>query len=175
VVDFWSPRGVSMLSRLALLMMLCVPAFAQKMHVKVVEHTIDGTPYTRVVPGIGLSNGNATANCGAYGSGANCSATSNGNSIYLPPQAVSGMMAHIQILLLLPDGRRVGVYCNDRVIMLGPRTRPCKNPLVDEFEADFSGKNVKLTWGVGLDGKEKESETYTVGPVYPAPTPAAKP
>jgi len=150
------------------------------MHVKVLEHRINGAAYTRVVPGIGLSNGNATANCGANGSVANCSATSNGTSIYLPPQVVSGMLEHIEMLLLLPDGRRVGVYCNDRTKLMQPLTGPrriqaCKNPEVDELEADFSGKNVKLTWGVGLDGKKKESETYIVGPVYPAPTPAAKP
>jgi hypothetical protein len=159
----------------ALLLLLCVPAVAQKMHVKVIEHSVDGRQFTQMIPGFGMSNGNAVANCATYGNAANCSATSNGNSVYMPAHTVQVSMAHIQMLLLLPDGRRVGVYCNDHVIMLGPRVRACKNPEVNEFEADFSGEKVKLTWGVGLDGKKKISETYMVGPVYPAPTTEAKP
>lgn len=162
-----------MLSRLAVLL-LCVPAFGQKMHVKVLEHTVDGRSYTRVVPGVVINNGNANANCGAYGNTANCSGASSGTTISAPAHRQEGMLAHIQMLLLLPDGRRVGVYCNDKDVgVLQQRIHACKNPEVDEFEADFSGKNVKLTWGVGLDGKKKESQIYIVGPVYP--TPAAKP
>jgi len=76
------------------------------------------------------------------------------------------------MLLLLTDGRRVGVYCNDHIILMGPRIHACKNPEVDEFEADFSsGEKVKLTWGVGLDGKKKVSEDYIVGKVFPASPP----
>ena len=162
-----------MLGRLAVLL-LCVPAFGQKMHVKVLEHTIDGRSVTRVVPGIVMNNGNASANCGAYGNTANCSGSSNGTSVSVPAHTISGTMAHIEMLLLLPEGRRVGVYCNDKDVgVLQQRIHACKNPEVAEFDADSSGKNVKLTWGVGLDGKKKESQTYIVGPVFPAPT--AKP
>lgn len=165
-----------MLSRLALLLLLTVPVTAQKMHVKVIEHSVDGKQFTRLIPGIGLSNGSATANCGAYGNTANCSATSAGNSVYLPAHTIELSMAHIQMLLLLPDGRRVGVFCNDHFGSFAQsRLHTCKNPEVAELDADFSGDKVKLTWGVGLDGKKKESETYTVGPVYPAPTAPAKP
>jgi hypothetical protein len=152
-----------MLSRLALLFLLCVPAFSQKMHVKVLTHTVDGQTVTRTVPGIGLSNVNAS------------SGAASGSSIYLPAHTQELTLAHIQMLLLLPDGRRVGVYCNDHPVGLEKsRIHACKNPEVDEFDADFSGANVKLTWGVGLDGKKKESETYTVGKVFPA-EPAAPP
>jgi hypothetical protein len=158
----------------SLLVFLCLStcAVAQKMHVKVLGHSINETPYTRMVPGIVMNNGTASANCGAYGNTANCSGAGNGSSISLPAHEVSGTMTHIELLLLLPDGRRVGVYCNDHP--KGAKMHFCQNPGTDELEANFSGANVKLTWGVGLDGKKKASETYVVGRVYPAPasTPA---
>ena len=155
-----------------LIVFLCLStcAVAQKMHVKVLERSFDGTPYTRLVPGIVLNNGNATANCSAYGNVANCSGASNGSSIILPPHEVSGVMAHRQMLLLLPDGRRVGVYCDDH--LKGAKIHYCHNPGTDELEAKFSGQKVKLTWRLGWDAKRKDSETYIVGPVYPAPTSA---
>lgn len=129
----------------------------------------------RTIPGIGLGNANVNANCATYGNLANCSGAASDNSVYLPAHTQELTLAHIQMLLLLPDGRRVGVYCNDHP----PKGRPlqihvCKNPEVDEFEANFSGEKVKLTWGVGLDGQKKESETYIVGPVYPAPVSSSK-
>jgi hypothetical protein len=156
------------------LLLLCLPACAQKMHVKVVAHTVDGRSVMRVIPGMTLNNGNANANCGSYGNSVNCSGTTSGNSVSLPSRTQETTLAHIQMLLLLPDGRRVGVYCNDKDVgLLQQRIHACKNPETDELEANFSGKNVKLTWGVGLDGKKKESQTYIVGPVYPAP--AAQP
>jgi hypothetical protein len=164
-----------MQSRLALLLLLSVPAVAQKLHVKVLTHTVDGKSVMRVLPGVSLSNGNANTNCTAYGNSANCSGTASGSSMSIPAHTQEFTLAHIQMLLLLPDGRRVGVYCNDHIILMGPRVRNCKSPEVDEIEADFSGANVKLTWGVGLDGKKKASETYIVGPVYPAPTDPPKP
>jgi hypothetical protein len=160
--------------------LLSVPAAAQKLHVKVVTHTVDGKSVMRVLPGVSLGNGNAYTNCAAYGNAANCSGTASGSSVSIPAHTQEFTLAHIQMLLLLPDGRRVGVYCNDRPKLMQtlagpPRIQACKNPEVDEIEADFSGEKVKLTWGVGLDGKKKVSETYVVGPVYPAPTDPPKP
>ena len=127
----------------ALLLLCCLPAFAQKMHVKVLTHTVDGRSYTRTFPGLGSSKGNANANCGVYGNSANCSGAASGNSISVPAHTQGETLAHIQMLLLLPDGRRVGVYCNDKDVgELRVRIHACKNPETDEMEADFSGKNV---------------------------------
>jgi len=157
-------------------MLLCVPVAAQKMHVKVAAQTIDGVPFTRYVPGIGLNNGNASANCAVYGNTANCSGSSTGSSIYLPSHTVSGSLRHVEMLLLLPDGRSTVVYCNDHLWGLTQaHLAACKNPEVDGVDADFSGDKVKLTWGVGLDGKKKESQTFIIGKVFPAPIPAPKP
>jgi len=162
-------------SRLAVFLLLTAPAVAQKLHVKMLTHTVDGQSQTRVTPGVTINNGNADANCAAYGSSANCSATASGTSIAIPAHTEEFTLAHIHMLLLLPDGRRVGVYCNEHTKLMQPiagprRIQVCKIPEVDESEADFSGEKVKLTWGVGLDGKKKVSESYLVGPVYPAPT-----
>src|ERR1700748_341869 len=141
---------------LVVLLLCCLPTYAQKMHVKVLTHTVDGRNYTRVVPGAVVGSGNANSNCGSYGNSVNCSAEGSGNSVSLPAHTQGETLAHIQMMLLLPDGRRVGVYCNDKDVgELRVRIHACKNPETDELEADFSGKNVKLTWGVGLDGKKK--------------------
>jgi hypothetical protein len=152
----------------AIVLFLSVSAVAQKMPVKVLRHSVDGKSVTRFIPGLGLANGTATA----YGN----TATASGSSVYLPAHTQELTLNRIEMLLLLPDGRRAGVYCNDHGIGLTKeRIHSCKNPEVDELEADFSGDKVKLTWGVGLDGKKKESETYIVGPVYPATTVDSRP
>ena len=154
-----------MVSRLALLLLLCVPAVAQKLHVKIDKRRVNGVPFTRYVPGIGLSNGSATVN----GNTANAS----GSSIYAPPHTVEGSLTNIELLLLLPDGRSAAVFCGTHFSGLyQSRRHDCKYPEVDELEADFSGEKVKLTWGVGLDGKKKVSETYLIQKVYPATEPA---
>ncbi len=41
-------------------------------------------------------------------------------------------------------------------------------PIVDDIQADFKGKNAKLIWPASLDGKKKESETYTILGILPA-------
>jgi len=153
---------------LAVFLILCIPAFGQKMEVKVVRHFVDGHPYTRMVPGIGIGNANATANFNSYGATANGSAS----SIYMPPHTIGGSLNHIDMLLLLPDGRHVRVYCDDHFKGLAQvRVQYCKNPESDELGADFSGEKVKLTWGVGIDGKKKESQTFIVGKVFPQENP----
>lgn len=168
MIEFGASRGETMLSRLALLLLLAVPACAQKMHVKVIKHAVDGVPFTRVVPGFGLNNGNATANCTAYGSTANCAANSSGSSIYLPAHTVEGSLTRIQMLLLLPDGRRVGIYCNDHFGGFAQaHLHTCKNPEADDLDADFSGDKVKLKWVVGIDGKKTESQIYLIDRVFP--------
>lgn len=48
--------------------------------------------------------------------------------------------------------------------MAGPagNHRSCRQPLVNEIEADFHGDKAKLEWVVSLDGKRKDSETYKI-------------
>jgi len=144
------------------LLLLSSCAFGQKLHVKIISHRIAGQEYSRYVPGIGFNNGNATANCGAYGNNVNCSGAASGHSIYMPAHVVNDYVRDIDMVLLLPDGRKAFVGCQDRLRTAWKRPHLCKNPTADEAEADFSGEKVKLKWGVGIDGKKTKSETFTI-------------
>jgi hypothetical protein len=48
--------------------------------------------------------------------------------------------------------------------MAGPagNHRSCRQPLVDNIQADFHSDKAKLEWVVSLDGKKTQSETYRI-------------
>jgi hypothetical protein len=157
IYGFGRNGSLARMKLLALLLLISTAAFSEKIPVKVLKHTVDGKDLTRIVPGISVGSASSYSN------------TTSANVVTLPSHTQEITLNHIQMLLLLPDGRRVGVYCNDHP----PKGRPlqihyCKNPYVDELEAEFSGEKVKLIWNIGIDSKHKESETYFVGPVYAA-------
>jgi hypothetical protein len=144
---------------LALLLLLCSPAFAEKMNVKVVDHTVGGTEYTQPLPGVSSGNGSSSAD--SYST----------NSFYVPPHSVQNSLTDILMTLLLPDGRRVLVGCEDHLSGLTKANRHnCKNPTADELEANFSGDKVKLSWVAEFGGKKKDSETFMIVKVLPSPT-----
>jgi hypothetical protein len=145
---------------LALLLFLCSPAFAEKVNVKVVEHTVGGTEYTQPLPDVSLGNGSESAD--SYST----------SSVYVPPpHSVQNSLTDILMTLLLPDGRRVLVGCEDHLSGLTKANRHnCKNPTADELEANFSGDKVKLSWVAGFGGKKKDSETFMIVKVLPSPT-----
>jgi hypothetical protein len=144
---------------LALLLLLCSPAFAEKVNVKVVEHTVGGTEYTQPVPSVSSGNGSEPAD--SYST----------SWVYVPPHSVQNSLTDILMTLLLPDGRRVLVGCEDHLSGLTKANRHnCKNPTADELEANFSGDKVKLSWVAGLGGKKKDSETFMIVKVLPSPT-----
>jgi len=68
--------------------------------------------------------------------------------------------------LQLPDGRLAVVNCESKFAehFAGPagNHRSCRQPLVDDIQADFHGDKAKLEWIVSLDGKKLQSETYRV-------------
>src|SRR5258708_2675420 len=68
--------------------------------------------------------------------------------------------------LLLPDGRIAVVNCDikfaEHFAGAAGNHRNCREPLVDNIQADFHGGNAKLEWVVSLDGKKTQSETYKV-------------
>jgi hypothetical protein len=159
------------MKKLIVLLCLAPCAFAQKMQVKVIGHKTPGYAYTRNLPGVALSNGNSSANCSAYGNNANCSSSGNSGTVYVPPRTVQGTLYGQNITLLLPDGRKALVHCEDHYSKMTNGLHQCKAPAVDEIEADFSGKKVKLKWPVGIDGKKSESETYEIFKVISAAQP----
>jgi hypothetical protein len=159
-----------------LLSALSVPVLAEKMTVKVINHHVGQNEYTNFVPAMTLGNGNATANCGSYGNNVNCAGSSSGTTIYAPSHTIQGYLTVIVMTLLLPDGRKVDVGCQDHFWGLTKANRHnCKNPTVDDLEANFSGDKVKLTWVAGIDGKKKDSETFIILKVFPASTSSVKP
>jgi hypothetical protein len=68
--------------------------------------------------------------------------------------------------LRLPDGRLAVVNCESKFKerMAGPagNHRSCRQPLVDNIQADFHGDKAKLEWVVSLDAKKTQSETYKI-------------
>jgi hypothetical protein len=68
--------------------------------------------------------------------------------------------------LLVPDGRLVIVNCESKFAehMAGRagNHRSCRMPLVENIQVEFKGDKAKLMWPVSLDGKKIESETYKI-------------
>jgi hypothetical protein len=169
----WNHARMKFLA-LLLLTALSSPALAEKMNVKVIKHSVGGAEFAK--PESVLSGGgSASTNCSTYSNAANCfsSSSTSSSTLYVPPETGQVSVSDIVMTLLLPDGRKIDVGCEDH---LGGSTKAnrhdCKNPTVDNLEANFSGSKVKLTWVAGFGGK-KESQTFIVLQVLPAPTSAA--
>jgi hypothetical protein len=159
---------------------LTAATHAQRMTVKIVDRRTSETNYTCQVPGHAYSSTYGGANCTAnsYGDSAtaNCSGSSNTNTLITAPQEVSFSVTGATFALLLPDGRIAVVNCASKFAerMAGPagNHRSCRMPIINEIEVDFNGKNAKLEWPVSLDGKKKDSETYKILGVLPPNPPA---
>ncbi|WP_353072225.1 hypothetical protein [Tunturiibacter gelidiferens] len=91
--------------------LLEISASAEKMNVKVIEHSIGEKSYTQYVPGF--------------------TPAPSAGVIYQTPHAVQGSLTDIFMTLLLPDGRSVDVVCQDHFWGLSNNRHNCKNPTVD--------------------------------------------
>ena len=150
----------------------CVPfSFGQQMDVKIIQRQSEQTNYDYVVAGYSSSSSSGSVNCNAYGNTANCSGSNTTNGYTTPSRAVSFSVMGATYSLLLPDGRIVVVNCvskfAERMAGAAGNHRSCRMPLVDNIQADFKGNKAKLSWVVSLDGKKRESETYTILAVLP--------
>jgi hypothetical protein len=156
-----------MMLRVAGVILICAAsALGQKLSVKVIDRQDNETEYTYVVPGHFTSQSNAYANCNGTDSSVNCSGSSTTNGYATPAQQVSYHVRGATFSLELPDGRIVVVNCESKFAehFAGPagNHRSCRQPLVDNIQAEFHGDKAKLEWVVSLDGKKKESETYKI-------------
>jgi hypothetical protein len=158
----------------AMFLFLCLSASAEKMNVKVIQHTVGSSAFTQFRPGFSTVNSSASANCAAYGNSASCAGTGSTSGFSVPSRTVQGSLSDIFMTLLLPDGRTVDVACQDHFWGLSNNRHNCKNPMTDDLEADFSGDKVKLHWVAGIGGKKKDSETFSIMKIFPA-TAQAKP
>jgi hypothetical protein len=84
----------------------------------------------------------------------------------MPTQHGSFSVRDATFSLLLPDGRIAVVNCDIKFAKhfagASGNHRNCRQPVVDNIQADFHGGNAKLEWVVSLDGKKTQSETYKV-------------
>ena len=151
---------------LALIFACSAPLFAQKFDVKIVDRRDNETDYTYVVPGHFNAQTDSSANCNGSDSSVNCSGSATTNGYSTPAQQVSYHVRGATFSLLLPDGRAAVVNCESKFQenFAGPagNHRSCRQPLVNDIQADFHGDKAKLEWVVSLDGKKKQSETYRV-------------
>jgi len=148
------------------LMAFSAPLFAQKLSVKIIDRQDNETDYSYLVPGYSNSQSTANVNCNSIGDSANCSGSSATNGYSRPAEMVPFQVSGATLSLLLPDGRIAVVNCVSKFAerMAGPRGnhRSCREPIVNNIEADFHGDKAKLEWPVSLDGKKMRSETYKV-------------
>jgi hypothetical protein len=163
-------KNLALLSVLFPLFCLSV-ACGQQMDVKIIQRQNAETNYNYVVLGQSFSTSNGSVNCSAYGNTANCSGSSTTNGFTTPARQVSFSVMGATYSLLLPDGRVVVVNCiskfKERMAGREGNHRSCRMPLVDDIQADFKGKNAKLSWVVSLDGKKRDSETYKILAILP--------
>jgi hypothetical protein len=156
-----------------LVLVCAIPASAQKLSVKIVDRQEHDSNYNYFVPGYSHSDSSANVNCNGGDNYANCSGTGTTDTVSTPAQHGSFSVRGATFSLLLPDGRIAVVNCDikfaEHFAGAAGNHRNCRQPLVDNIEADFHGNNAKLEWVVSLDGKKKESETYKVLAVLDKP------
>jgi hypothetical protein len=154
------------------LLLLSTAAFAQNVHVKIIDRQSSETQYNYQIPGQSFSSANCRGNATSTGDttasvNANCVQTAS----YTAPQGVSFSVSGATLALLLPDGRRAVVNCtskfSERFAGREGNHRSCRVPIVDELDAEFSGKSAKLRWVASIDGKKTDSETYKILGILP--------
>jgi hypothetical protein len=150
----------------SLLLMFAVPTFAQKLDVRIIDRQDHDTDYSYVVPGHFFANSNANVNCYRDGNNVNCNGSATTSGFSNPAHEVSFQVRGATFSLQLPDGRVAVVNCDAKFAehFAGVRGnhRSCRQPIVDNIQADFHGDKAKLMWVVSLDGKKMQSETYNV-------------
>ena len=140
---------------------------------KIVQRQNGQTQYTYAVAGHSISTSNGNANCSGIGDSVNCNASGNTYTTTTAPHVVSYAVSGATYSAPeLPDGRVAVVNCAAKFAecFAGPigNHRSCRQPINDDLQVEFKGKNAKLLWPVSLDGKKMESETYTILGIIPA-------
>jgi len=140
--------------RILVIALFAIVSYAQAQHmtVKIIDKRTSETNYSYQIPGHSTSStyGNANCHANSYGNTttANCSGSSNTNTLITAPRDVSFNVTGATFALLLPDGRIAVVNCVSKFAerMAGPsgNHRSCRIPIVDDIDVDFDGKKAKL-------------------------------
>lgn len=144
------------------------PALAQKVTANILYRQDSDVAYHAVVPGYSGPNADVTGACTLDPDPANC-----------PVETAAGpnyTVVGTTLSLGLPDGRVAVVNCVNRFSAKGNyvNRHSCGMPMVPQVEADFTGRNAKLTWTIAGDAKKTESQTYNVVALLPKPTELAE-
>jgi hypothetical protein len=142
--------------------------------VKIIDRQNSESQYSYGLPGFSHAISTGDVNCNGSSENVHCSGDSTTNSETTDSREISYSVTGATFSLQLPDGRVVVVNCDSKSSfsfdypLIDSRVvrRSCRMPIVDDIQAEFKGKNAKLTWSVSLDGKKTESETYKILGVF---------
>lgn len=133
---------------------------AQKLDATVLYRQNSDSGYSALIPG--YSNP-ASPDCAADVGNAACHSPTPATETGSAPSPVSYNLIGTTLSLLLPDGKIAVLNCINKYSARGNYiSRGCGMPLVEHVQAEFKGKNARLEWPVGSDGKKTESEKYTI-------------
>src|SRR5579863_7437731 len=140
---------------------------AQKLDATVLYRQTSDSNYFAVIPGYTATPDEGGTDCSLEPLSEACSAPSRANGAIAAPGQVSYNLVGTTLSLLLPDGRVALVNCVNKYSSKGNyiSRRVCDMPLVEHVEAELNGKNAKLKWPVGIDGKFA-AETYRVVAIF---------
>jgi hypothetical protein len=142
-----------------------VTCLGQTMSVKIVKRQDGETAYNYSTAGRSDSTTETRTKCRDGYSGTKCTETTSTSTAFVPPVQGTYSVTGSTLSLLLPDGRVAVVNCTSKLSLFspGPQTqRSCRIPPQDNIQAEFKGKNAKLSWPVSIDGSKFDSETYKI-------------
>ena len=136
---------------------------AQKLDATVLYRQTSDSNYFAVIPGYTSTPDEGGIDCSLEPLSEACATPSRANGAIASLGQVSYNLVGTTLSLMLPDGRVALVNCVNKYSSKGNyiSRRICVMPLVEHVETELSGKNAKLKWPVGSDGKI-EAETYRV-------------
>ena len=150
-------------------------ARAQKLDATVLYRQASDSNYFAVIPGYTVTPDEGGIDCSLEPLSEACAAPSRNNGAIAAPGQVSYNLVGTTLSLLLPDGRVALVNCVNKYSVKGNylSQRICDMPLVEHVEAELNGKNARLKWPVGNEGKTV-NETYRVVAILNKPLIASR-
>ena len=120
-------------------------------------------PYTFVVPGHLIVRPESAC---AGERLAPCRGSWNAAAVGVPAPNSSFQVQGATLSLALPDGRVAVVNCQSKLNwglsgFLYPY-RSCREPWVNDIQAEFDGEKATLRWPATLDSRKMERETYRI-------------
>jgi hypothetical protein len=136
---------------------------AQKLDATVMYRQTSDSNYFAVIPGFTSTPDEGGTDCSLEPLSEACAVPSRTNGAVFLQGQVSYNLVGTTLSLMLPDGRVALINCVNKYSSKGNyiSRRICAMPLVVHVEAELSGKNAKLKWPVGSDGKIN-AETYRI-------------